>query len=258
MRLRPYVLRVVPAAVFLLGIGSATARAGPITFLGDPIVTALDVTGGAFLPTSPPTPAGNPPLAADPEMVELPNFGFFEGFRVNGTLDFVAIGGAATVTYVALRPFEIAVNEVDDLAIFYDVGIWSNLEETTATRTRYNAETFVPGIGLTGTGATVPAAIPFNVLTDHPIRPPFGTFLNDTGVNFEFDLPAAAGAYMLIQRVQIEFAGLDADEVIRIDALPVESSIREGQPAVIPEPSTLLLLGLGLLGLGKSIRQRSG
>lgn len=258
MRLRSCAIRFLLAGVFSLAVDSAASHAGPITFLGDPIVTALDVSGGAFLPTSPPTPAGNPPLAADPVMVELPNFGFFDGFRVNGTLDFVATGGAATVTYVALRPFEIGASELDDLAIFYDVGMWSNLEGTSATRTRYNAETFVPDIGLTGTGATVAAPVPFNALTGHPIRPLFGTFLNDTGANFEFLLPAAAGTYMLIQRVEIEFAGLAADEIIRIDALPVESAIREGQvDAVIPEPSSLLLLGAGLLGLTASLRWRS-
>ena len=257
MSLRAYIAEIV---CFMISIGSysATAWAGPITFLGDPIVTSLNVDGGAFLPTSPPTPAGNPPLAADPVLVELPNFGFVDGFRVNGTLDFVSAGGTATVTYVALRPFEVGASELDDLAIFYDVGMWSNLEGTTAVRTRYNAETFVPGIGLTGTGATVPASIPFNPLTEHPIRPLFGTFLNDTGANFEFLLPAAAGTYMLIQRVEIELTGLNADEIIRIDALPVESAIRGSSvvgPA-IPESSSLMLLGLGLLGLGASTRWR--
>lgn len=222
---------------------SSVAIAGPITYLAPPFVSDLNISGGTFLPTSPPNPEpGNPPLASLPRLIVLPTFGFFQGIRTIGTLDFEATGGAATVSYVALRPFNVGANETDTLAIFYDIAYWSNLADTTATRIRYNAETFVPDIGLVGVGATVPASIPFNALEEHPPRPLFGTTLNDVSVNFSV-AEAEAGNYILIQRVEIEFANLSPEEIIRINVLPVESSIRGLDE--IPEPTTLLLVGFG-------------
>lgn len=232
-----------------------TARAGPIAYLGNPSISSLQVVGGTFLPTSPPNaPPGNPPLVAAPDLVFLPSFGFFEGIRAFGTLDFTAVGGPATVSYVGIRAFNVGASEFDDLPIFYDVAYWSNNPGTAASRVRYNAETFVPGIGLTGTGATVPTAIPFNPTTIHPQRPIFGTTFNDVSLNI-LTYPAAAGDYIMFQRVQIEFGNLIGGEVIRIDANPVESSI-EGSP--IPEPSalTLSLLGAVLICSGRLLRIR--
>jgi hypothetical protein len=170
-------------------------------------------------------------------------------------LDFTAAGGSATVSYVGIRSFHVGASELDDLPIFYDVAYWSNNPATAATRVRYNAETFVPGIGLTGTGGTVPAAIPFNSTTIHPQRPIFGTTLNDVSLNI-LTYPAAAGDYVMFQRVQIELGNLVSGEVIRIDANPVESSIKGASP--IPEPSalTLSLLGTILICFGRFFRFR--
>lgn len=235
---------------------AVTARAGPITYLGDPAISEIGVLGGTFLPTSPPNaPPGNPPLVAAPDLVFLPSFGFFDGIRAFGTLDFVADGGSATVSYVAIRPFNVGESELDDLPIFYDVAYWSNNPNTEASRDRYNAETFVPGIGLTGTGGTIPTPIPFNSNTTHPPRPIFGSTLNDVSLNI-LTFPAAAGDYIMFQRVQVEFGNLVEGEVIRIDVNPVESSI-EG--SAIPEASTftLSLLGSALVGSWRLLRVRS-
>ena len=170
-------------------------------------------------------------------------------------MDFVADGGSATVSYVAIRPFNVGESELDDLPIFYDVAYWSNNPNTEASRDRYNAETFVPGIGLTGTGGTIPTPIPFNSNTTHPPRPIFGSTLNDVSLNI-LTFPAAAGDYIMFQRVQVEFGNLVEGEVIRIDVNPVESSI-EG--SAIPEPSTftLSLLGSALVGSWRLLRVRS-
>jgi hypothetical protein len=223
------------------------ARAGPINYLGDPAISSLQVIGGTFLPTSPPDPPpGNPPLATASDLIVLPKFGFFDGIRAFGTMDFTAVGGAATVSYIAVRPFNVGESETDNLPIFYDIAYWSNDPTTTASRVSYNAETFVPGIGLTGTGSTIPTAIPFNSGTIHPPRPLFGTTLDDTSLNI-LTYPAAAGDYIMFQRVQIEFDNLTAGEVIRIDANPVESSI-EGAP--VPEPPSLRLSLFGSILIG--------
>src|SRR5215472_12745218 len=149
---------ILAVTVFFASI----ARAGPITYLGDPAIASLQLVGGTFLPTSPPNgPPGNPPLATASDLIVLPKFGFFDGIRAFGTMDFTAAGGAATVSYIAVRPFNVAESETDNLPIFYDVAYWSNDPTTTATRVTYNAETFVPGIGLTGTGSTIPTAVPY-------------------------------------------------------------------------------------------------
>jgi hypothetical protein len=238
-----------------MGLASS-ARAGPITYLDNPSISSLQLVGGTFLPTSPPNaPPGNPPLVAAPDLVFLPSLGFFQGIRAFGTLDFTAAGGAATVSYIGIRSFHVGASEQDDLPIFYDVAYWSNNPTTGATRVSYNAETFVPGIGLTGTGSTVPTAIPFNPTTVHPQRPIFGTTLDDVSLNI-LSYPAAAGDYVMFQRVQIEFGNLISGEVIRLDANPVESSIKGAAP--IPEPSalTLSLLGTVLIYFGRFVRFR--
>lgn len=42
-----------------------------------------------------------------------------------------------------------------------------------------------------------------------------------------------------------------------VSASPYEFSIRgDGQPSLVPAPATLVLLGLGLLGLGVRVRRR--
>jgi hypothetical protein len=256
--------KVVSTSIYLIGVAlvvlaCSTAHAGPIDFTGPPAVTPINITGGTVLPTSPPNPpdVGNPPLAAAAPLVALAPFGFDQGIRTTGTLDFVAVGGTASVSYVAIRPFDTSLPEDDRLAIFYDVASWSNLPSTTALRERYSAETFVPDIGLIGVGATVPASVPFNSAVAHPPRPLFGTTLDDTGLNFSGPLPGPPGIHELFQLVQIDFANLAPNEVIRIDALPVESGI---MPIVtIPEPSSLVMAGMSILtlaGCGWWMRRR--